>query len=425
LFVLDDGPTMGVKLDTFRAALPELVASLDNYAELGSPVSYHLGVVTSDLGAAAATLPQYGCHPGGDGARLRDAGGTGGVRYIDDNQLSGDANVPDVAAALTALADVGTAGCAFRHPLEAAYRALHDQIPENAAFLRADALLVVVFVSDGDDCSAPPNSDLFDANATPFACTRFGIACNGMPVPTTTVSGLTGCTSQTMADGGKLLDLDRYTSFFYKPAAQGGVKVDPNDVMVLALTAPSDPVGVTIDAMQPVLNPSCMAQTDVRFFGAPAVRLNSVAAAGRNHNLTSICDTDDSAAMRSLESLLFSHVRSVCLDSAVAARADGTPDCIVEDVTANPDGSTSVSELPSCAENGDVVPCWALVDRLAQYETQGCASASPACKLPPTCQPIIDPIDGRRELYAITVERLTPPPAHTITNISCATIPPP
>jgi hypothetical protein len=159
------------------------------------------------------------------------------------------------------------------------------------------------------------------------------------------------------------------------------------------------------------------------------VRLNSVVRSVRNSYLTSVCDPDDATAIKAVDTLLMSRTSGGCLNTAVAARADGTPDCVVEDVTAYPDGSVSRREIPSCAENGNVTPCWALVDRLAQYDAQGCQPLPPSpstCKLPPTCQPIIDPVDGRRELYTVTVERganAAPPPG-TTTNISCATIPP-
>ena len=134
LFVLDDGPTMGDKLATFRASLPAMLESLAQYAAAGAAAEYHFGVITADLGAGPSALPTFGCLPGGDGAKLRASADTsGGVRYIDDDQVAGTSNVPDVATALAALTDVGTAGCAFRQPLEAAYRALHDRIAENSS----------------------------------------------------------------------------------------------------------------------------------------------------------------------------------------------------------------------------------------------------------------------------------------------------
>jgi len=413
LFMLDDGPTMGPKLDAFRAALPRFIAMLDDAAQLGQRVSYHLGVVTADLAAGA------------------------GIRFIDYDQLAGNGNASDATAQLSALADVGTGGSDFPQPLEAAYHALRDP---TSGFLRADALLAVVFVSDGDDCSAPPATDLFDASATQygpltrFRCTQFGIACDGMPVPAMAVSGLTDCTSQTTANGGKLLDLDRYFSFFDAPAAQGGVKVDPQDVVFVGITGPREPVGVTIAspcgdpsvAQCAALAHSCASTTNAQLFGDPAVRLDAVIQSARHSALGSICDGDDDAPLRSLVSLVTARASHGCLNAPVAARADGTPDCIAEDVTANPDGTTTTTELPSCAENGHVTPCWELVDRLPQYDSQGCTTIPPpsTCKLPPSCQPVIDPLDGTRQLYTVDVDRTgTPlPPPGTTTQISCATI---
>ena len=197
------------------------------------------------------------------------------MRFIDDNRLAGTRNVGDVAAALATLVDVPATGCEFRQPLEAAYRSLHDRIAENTGFLRSDALLAVVFASDADDCSTPPNTDLFDPAATQygtldrFRCTQFGIACNGVPVPATAVSGLTGCASQTMADGGKLVGLDKYVGFFGTPAAQGGVKVDPRNVILVGITAPSDPVGVSITKPRAPATPASAMCPDARALVRP------------------------------------------------------------------------------------------------------------------------------------------------------------
>jgi hypothetical protein len=69
--------------------------------------------------------------------------------------------------AAACLPDVGSQGCGFEHPLEAALKALSPKASplhflhghghadaENAGFLRDDSLLVVVVVTDEDDCSA-------------------------------------------------------------------------------------------------------------------------------------------------------------------------------------------------------------------------------------------------------------------------------
>jgi hypothetical protein len=49
--------------------------------------------------------------------------------------------------------------------------------------------------------------------------------------------------------------------------------------------------------------------------------------------------------MQQLGQLISSQIGPGCLKSPVASRADGTPDCEVEDVTANPDGTTSIAEI--------------------------------------------------------------------------------
>ena len=472
LFMIDNSPSMAPKQNELRARFPQLIKILDDFAAKGNPASYHIGVVTSDLGSGPFTLNQGQCHPGGDGAKLQvtPAAGavlpmgvncsgfslSGGVRYLDYNQLNGTTNIMgglDVPTAFSCMSAVGEGGCGFEHQLEGAYRALHDAatIPENTGFLRSDAILAVVYVTDEDDCSAPPDSALFDPSTNgvnmygalhSFRCTQFGIQCNGMPVPPMSLAGQTGCTSQTMANGGMLFDTQRYIDFFTKPAAQGGVKVDPNDVILVAITAPADPVGVTITSpcadqvntpMCPILNHSCIAAANPLFFGDPAVRLSSVVASAKHNNLTSICDTDYTSAINALGELIVSQIGAGCLNSPIANRADGTPDCVVTDVTANPDGSTTTKELPSCAENGHVVPCWQVIDKLAQYNMQGCTppGVTPpmSCMLPPTCQPVTNPVDGTKQLVTVSIDRgldstgkPNPAPAGTVANVSCATI---
>jgi len=140
LFLIDNSPSMAPKQNELRNRFPQLIKALDTFAAQGNPASYHIGVVNSDLGAGPFTLNQGQCHPGGDGAKLQvtpaanaqlPAGVSctnfalsGGVRYIDYNQLAGTNNimgVPDVPTAFSCMAAVGEAGCGFEHQMEAAY----------------------------------------------------------------------------------------------------------------------------------------------------------------------------------------------------------------------------------------------------------------------------------------------------------------
>ena len=291
-----------------------------------------------------------------------------------------------------------------------------------------------------------------------FRCTQFGIECNGMPLTGQSVSGLTGCTSYDVSNGGKLTDINTYINFFTKPAAQGGVKVDPNDVILVGISAPSDPVGVTVTmpcSGQPTvascstLNHSCIAASNPLFFGDPAVRLNTVIKSAKNSNLTSICDTDYTAAIQTLGNLIISQIGVGCLSSPIANRADGNPDCVVTDVTANADGSQTSVEVPSCVENNNTVPCWQKQDRLADYNAGNCfQSPLPStCKLPSTCQPVVQaahlgdtpvpnctpnggPVSAANcELASVSIDRgvdstgkPNPAPPGTTAQVSCATI---
>ena len=91
------------------------------------------------------------------------------------------------------IAAVGENGCGFEHQLGAVARALGAdgaRAPvENDGFLRPDAALAIVLVSDEDDCSAPVTSPLYDAvqNLTlasamgppsSFRCSEFGHLCS-------------------------------------------------------------------------------------------------------------------------------------------------------------------------------------------------------------------------------------------------------
>jgi hypothetical protein len=293
--------------------------------------SYHVGVITSDLGAGPYSLENGACHPGGDGARLQAVGvaalsgcqmPTGGLNFIDYNELDGTNNLPagwNVDSTFECAASVGYAGCSFSQPLEAAYLALHDPIPENAGFLRDDALLVVIFVMDQDDCSFPTDSDLADPSPAgvaaygpqpDFRCTQFGIACGDPPTPVQPVASngpLSMCRPLTMAEGGKLIDVQKYVDYLTLPAPMGGVKADPRDVIVALLGPPAGPVSVSESPCGPnPQSPSCP-YLDGICGGMPTVRL-SAALQMANALLISDCDGDYMGAMQQLGALILPRI---------------------------------------------------------------------------------------------------------------------
>jgi hypothetical protein len=464
LFMVDDSNSMDPKQAALRMRFPELVKILDTFGAMGSPAWYHIGVVTSDLGAGMA--PNGGCAVGGLGGRLQPLGRAhaagcqppgNGLNFIDYNQLNMTGGVPasnlptgvSLQDEFTCMATVGTGGCGFEHQLESVYRALHDcqpaadgsypncTIPANQGFLRPDSILAVVWVTDEDDCSAPDNTDLFDQAKTSmygfdasFRCSNYGVQCNGMLLPYADSGGpLTNCVSAPNPNGmgpGKLFDISRYVDFFKNSSFNngGGVRADPSDVILAAIDAPNDPVQTVIgnmdmpDMSSPGGYGACASGAMVgtqscsvllghscfassAFFGDPAVRINQVLnEVDSSSQITSICAQDYTSALQALGMKIISKIGIACLSSPITDPSN--PDCVVED-RSNTDDSV-VDSIPSCASTGNQQPCW------AYQENDQCAK-------------VVNPVNNTVTQGSIAVNRdqmSIPPGTHL--RVACATI---
>src|SRR5688572_23830717 len=51
LFMVDDSGSMAPKQQALRTRFPDLIKVLDSFAATGNKASYHIGVITSDIGA--------------------------------------------------------------------------------------------------------------------------------------------------------------------------------------------------------------------------------------------------------------------------------------------------------------------------------------------------------------------------------------
>src|SRR5262249_13138248 len=136
----------------------------------------HLAITTTSMGAGAFTATLPGCMApqlGNFVTTARTATDPACTdNHLNDNEhfFSDTANGSvktyrgDLAAAMGCLVQVGANGCGFEQPLAAARAALGDPMMNlpapagNANFLRDDALLAVIFVTNEDDCSVPPDS---------------------------------------------------------------------------------------------------------------------------------------------------------------------------------------------------------------------------------------------------------------------------
>jgi hypothetical protein len=151
LFVIDNSGSMQGEQASLIASFDGFVAGIQ--ATLDSADDYHIGVVTTDTYANNAP----GCT--GLGALVTQTGGdassgtdclpfTSGARYIDQTE-------PDLAGKFSCIAQVGITGSGDEIQAKAGYTAISPALNApgacNEGFIRDDALLVVVIITDEDD----------------------------------------------------------------------------------------------------------------------------------------------------------------------------------------------------------------------------------------------------------------------------------
>ena len=375
LFMIDNSPGTSPKIAELRRRFPTLLERLDDFAFRGQPASYHIGVVDSDLGAGPFTLNNGQCHPDGDGGLLRIGPspnavgvppscsafqGGNGERFIDYDSGTGATNsgALGVSGAFACISEVGTGGCGFEAPLEAVYRVLTTP-STNPGFVRDDSLVAVLLMTDEDDCSAPPDTMLFDPSPAgvaswgvlhSFRCTQWGITCDGQPLDGGPLVPTSNCAP---VAGGPLFDVSRYTQLF----AAGGLRKRPDDLVLASIVAPPAPVGVALTmpcADQantpscPILNHSCL--TNSKFFADPAVRIAAVTSSVPNAIVGSVCDPDYTPTIASFADAIGARLTPGCLPGALGDIA--APAC-----TVTVDGAATLR----CDAKG-AMPCWEIVN---------------------------------------------------------------
>jgi hypothetical protein len=192
LFLVDNSPSMREEQDALVRNFPALIDELKKVP--GGLPNLHVGVVTSDLGAGAKPLSNGGCpRIGGDRGIFQAPTRCqlSSASFLVSDQNGTHNNFPgDISAAFGCIASVGAMGCGYEHQLQATRVALYEAItPENRGFLRENALLAIVIVSDEDDCSASTDSTLFTDDAAfpgtsaSFRCAQVGHWCDGKAPP--------------------------------------------------------------------------------------------------------------------------------------------------------------------------------------------------------------------------------------------------
>ena len=301
LFIVDDSNSMAPEQQALTAAFPTFVNALE--AAVGYRPDLHLGVVTTSI--AITQFPgSTDCREiGFDGALQPGPGGTsclqGSDAFLRDVAVPGAGRNVNYAgtldAAFACMASVGTAGCGFEQPLEVLRRALDGSVARNAGFLRPDAALAVIILSDEDDCSVS-NQELFSTTndtlgpRTSFRCFEYGVRCN--PDDPRSVGAKTGCVSRD--DSPYVARVSSYVDFLRALRS-------PERLYVSVLAGPATlPATVSVGiaprtANSPELLSAC-AVTTSGIDADPAIRLATFVEGFPDHgSFISACDDFDDA----------------------------------------------------------------------------------------------------------------------------------
>jgi len=369
LFVVDNSGSMQDNQEAVAARAQDALFGVIDNAVGGTP-DLHVGVITTNIGTGGNNIP--GCTGEGDGGRLhifnQQVGICAGLtdNYLIDVAGEGGTRTQNYTGTLDAafgcLVQVGTDGCGFEQPLGSLERPPSANGPHHAGFLRPGALLVVVILTDEDDCTASDPTTLFDPNdlvtlgpLESFRCTAQSLVCDQADLAEP--GEKTNCVARD--DSPFITPLQHTVDALV--AAKGG---DASLVMVAAIAAPIEPVVVGVDqSNHTTLEASC---TDAnQDSAAPAVRLEQLLHSfpGRSW-FESICG-DVAPALRHTANLVGDvAARRPCLRGSLrdtdATTAGVQPSCRAFAVSKPFTADEVSTELPACEGDGGDSPCFRL-----------------------------------------------------------------
>jgi hypothetical protein len=162
LFVVDDSGSMSEEQSNLATNFPMFITVLDGFTtDGGEPLDYRVGITTTgrDTTTIISFPPPFDTFPP---MEIRETGPNGAL--VNDSTCGMtrpwiERADPDVATTFSCAAQVGTGGSSIEMPLLMTERAVTDRVADgaNAGFLREDALLAVIVLTDEDDCSRVDN----------------------------------------------------------------------------------------------------------------------------------------------------------------------------------------------------------------------------------------------------------------------------
>jgi hypothetical protein len=354
LFMIDNSSEM----NEMQNKLSDQIQNFMSVLESGpARPNLHVAVVSSDMGAPGDATSSVGCTTRGDEGQFQSAPrGTcvastleNGATYVADDGR-GNTNYTDpggVGAVVRCIMLLGDRGCGFEHQLASIDRALgaDGSAPpaSNSDFLRPDAYLAIIILSNEDDCSAPVNTNLYSLGGglqnitnplgpvSNYRCNQFGHLCLDPATGALTAPPLLPPPDAQGTAAAPTLDLQSCISNdangSLTPAVQfisdiRALKPDPdNEIIVGAIIAPVAPYTVAwVPALggqntQPgelwpevehscgipgSVNPEATSLADDGSFGDPGVRIAQFVRAFRKGTATSICDLSYASAVSAI-----------------------------------------------------------------------------------------------------------------------------
>jgi hypothetical protein len=417
LFMVDNSPSMDPKQKALAANFPNMIAALGKLP--GGLPDVHIGVVSSNMGASNGAMGGncgnglgdmgllWGNDPTNMIASVADgspyatdpthpliASGCGlylGQRWIEDIQMPAPATgrqrnydstslqLEDVYSCLATA--VGVRGCGEEHQLQATRVALIPQAginEENAGFVRANAYLAIVLITDEDDCSADNrnsfNDNMFDMvgkrdpnDTTSLRCAARGHLCGGQPIPsfnpaigyiglapfTHAFSDCSAKSQRTPPDYAymPLLDVqDMIDSVNWVKGVQAPQKIlvsgiigwppDPNGPSLSSTVQTTDQYRIDKDATSlpasqqnlwdymPICSDPAQKAADGNIYKAyGGLRLKQfVDAFGANGHVFSICNSDFTSAMQQIGNAIVQVLKPGCVRYPLIDTDPNTPD---------------------------------------------------------------------------------------------------
>ena len=272
----------------------------------------------------------------------------------------------------------GINGCGFEQQLESMYKALKraENTEENAyGFLRSNAILSVVHVTDEADCSFNndqatiflPEGDrhfwsLPDEGApTSAVCWNAGVVCEGSDCSSANLDPLGNDTSEGDA---VMRPVSRYTEFLQAFEDEKQTITPDQEVLVALIAGVGSDGSVTYQTSQDQgfmddfgIGPGC---TSAAGEAVPPVRLREFAeefVVGDENNMFSICDSDYSPALNAIANAIADQVRPACMPACVADTDPTTqildPSCTLIQEAPQKDGTIIETNIPQCNDDND------------------------------------------------------------------------